>query len=208
MGLSPSTVTFRFFKYFSSILYGCLAPFVRRSVISKTFSDSASLDRGVGLSVEGPIAGAICSRLRGAAGAGSICWAKGMDVSVPIDSVFSTEAYCIDGESCGIGMDVRSSRGKVSEMVADFGALPAALGPRLLISNGVDELDVISGCWVANGFGTLSGLVKVVSADGLSSREAIVRIGKLWQTNRTSGLLRRQLRRGKKRKCKDVRTRH
>ena len=34
-----------------------------------TLSDSASLDKGVGLSEEGPIAGTVCSRFRGGMGA-------------------------------------------------------------------------------------------------------------------------------------------
>lgn len=51
---------------------------MRSSVIINTFSDSASLGNGVGLSEEGPMAGAVCSRLRGGPGAGSISSVDGM----------------------------------------------------------------------------------------------------------------------------------
>ena len=66
IGLLPSTVTFRFFKYFSSSLYGCLAPVLLKSkVMNKTGpSSSDSLGTGVGLSVAGPIAGAVFSLVK------------------------------------------------------------------------------------------------------------------------------------------------
>ena len=66
IGLLPSTVTLRFFKYFSSSLYGCLAPVLLKSkVMNKTGpSISDSLGTGVGLSVAGPIAGAVFSLVK------------------------------------------------------------------------------------------------------------------------------------------------
>lgn len=67
IGLLPSTDTLRFLKYFSSSLYGCLAPVLLKSkVINKTGpSISDSLGTGVGLSVAGPIAGTVLSLVRG-----------------------------------------------------------------------------------------------------------------------------------------------
>lgn len=67
IGLFPSTVTLRFRRYFSSSLYGCLAPVLLKSkVMNKTGpSISDSLGTGVGLSVAGPIAGAVFSLVRG-----------------------------------------------------------------------------------------------------------------------------------------------
>lgn len=66
IGLLPSTVTLRFRRYFSSSLYGCLAPVLLKSkVMNKTGpSISDSLGTGVGLSVAGPIAGAVFSLVR------------------------------------------------------------------------------------------------------------------------------------------------
>ena len=49
------TLTLRFVRYFSSILYGCRAPDVRSKVIRRTVPASLTTEVG-GLSVEGPIA--------------------------------------------------------------------------------------------------------------------------------------------------------
>lgn len=54
-GSIASTLTFRFFKYLSSILYGCLAPLVRSNVITTTGPLEVS-GFAAGVSVEGPIA--------------------------------------------------------------------------------------------------------------------------------------------------------
>lgn len=58
-GLLSSTLTLRFFKYLSSILYGCLAPFVNNSVIINIGPNmtSGSCGKGGGFSVEGPLVG-------------------------------------------------------------------------------------------------------------------------------------------------------
>ena len=54
--VTPGTVTFRFAKYFSSILYGCRAPDVRSNVITRAGPASlATIGAGM-LSIEGPIA--------------------------------------------------------------------------------------------------------------------------------------------------------
>ena len=58
---------------------------MRSSVIINTFSDSASFGKGVGLSEEGPMAGAVCSRLRGGPGARSISSLEGICGLVWID---------------------------------------------------------------------------------------------------------------------------
>ena len=64
---------------------------MRSSVIMRTLSDSPSFSKGVGLSDEGPIAGAVCSRLRGGNDVGSIAWiwGAGFDVSSVINLGFS-----------------------------------------------------------------------------------------------------------------------
>ena len=55
VSVTPGTFTLRLIRYFSSILYGCLAPDVRRRVITRI--GPASLITGVGgVSVDGPIA--------------------------------------------------------------------------------------------------------------------------------------------------------
>ena len=54
-GSIASTLTFRFFKYLSSILYGCLAPLVRSNVITTTGPLEVS-GFAASVSVEGPIA--------------------------------------------------------------------------------------------------------------------------------------------------------
>ena len=73
IGLLPSTVTLRFRRYFSSSLYGCLAPVLLKSkVMNRTGpSISDSLGTGVGLSVAGPIAGAVLTLVRGEGVVGS-----------------------------------------------------------------------------------------------------------------------------------------
>lgn len=64
-GSFPGTLTFRFLRYFSSILYGCRAPVFKSKVIIKDGPMPAcSFGMGVGLSDDGPIAGAVCCRTR------------------------------------------------------------------------------------------------------------------------------------------------
>ena len=65
IGLLSVTLTFLFFRYFASILYGCLAPVCNNSVIIKVaaaISEASSF--GVGWSVAAPIAGTVYSRPR------------------------------------------------------------------------------------------------------------------------------------------------
>lgn len=52
----PGTLTFRFARYFSSILYGCRAPDVNNNVITRTGPASLPDTGAGGLSVDGPIA--------------------------------------------------------------------------------------------------------------------------------------------------------
>lgn len=65
IGLLSVTFTFLFFRYFASILYGCLAPVCSSNVIIKVaaaISEASSL--GVGWSVAAPMAGTVYSRPR------------------------------------------------------------------------------------------------------------------------------------------------
>lgn len=67
-GSIASTFTLRFFKYFSSILYGCRAPVVSSKVITTTGPLELS-GFAAGTSVEGPIA-SVSARLSSAGGVG------------------------------------------------------------------------------------------------------------------------------------------
>lgn len=67
-GSMASIATLRFFKYLSSILYGCLAPVVRSSIITNTGPFELS-GAAAGVSVEGPMA-SVSERFRLAGVAG------------------------------------------------------------------------------------------------------------------------------------------
>ena len=60
-GSIPSTVTLRFFRYLSSILYGCLAPVVSKSIITSVGPLVLS-GFAAGPSVEGPRAASVSVR--------------------------------------------------------------------------------------------------------------------------------------------------
>jgi hypothetical protein len=79
-GSFPCTSTFRFDKYLGSILNGCLAPVVSRSVIISVGPVLSSFGIGMGWSDEGPIA-VEYARLVLIRGGGACDWA-GFDVVV------------------------------------------------------------------------------------------------------------------------------
>ena len=60
-GSMSSTVTLRFFRYLSSILYGCLAPVVSKSIIT-TVGPLVLSGFAAGPSVEGPRAASVSVR--------------------------------------------------------------------------------------------------------------------------------------------------
>jgi len=63
-----STLILRFLRYFSSILYGCLAPLVRSSMMTSTGPLVLS-GFEAGVSVEGPMA-SVSARFKAVGGAG------------------------------------------------------------------------------------------------------------------------------------------
>ena len=69
-GSISSTVTLRFFRYFSSILYGCLAPVVSNSMIT-TVGPLLLSGFAAGPSVEGPRAASVSVRFRSLRGGGA-----------------------------------------------------------------------------------------------------------------------------------------
>jgi hypothetical protein len=106
LSVTPGTLTFRFVKYFSSILYGCRAPDVSSNVITRTGPASVATT-GVGfLSMEGPIA-TESSRVMAGAEARSVAFEEdaagaGLDddkglleVSVLDKALFDGSAGCV-----------------------------------------------------------------------------------------------------------------
>ena len=75
IGLLSATSTFLFFRYFSSILYGCLAPVGNSNVITSVGPvESLSLVVGVGWSEAGPMAGFVAWAVNGTPGVGEAAW--------------------------------------------------------------------------------------------------------------------------------------
>lgn len=134
-GSLASTCTLRFFKYFSSILYGCRAPVVSNNVIMHTGPSELS-GFAAGVSVEGPIAwDSLRFKVVGGAGFGEggetgetwtscvsfVSWSsRGLDsgidggcgaVSGDIAVVFAVDAFS------GEGVNVAISRGLVGRGV-------------------------------------------------------------------------------------------
>ena len=126
-GSIASTVTLRFFKYFSSILYGCLAPVVRSSIITSTGPFELS-GAAAGVSVEGPMASVSARfRLVGGAGftgddAGSVLSEGLISVADGVEKSVWTVMGVSDG--CAVG-------------IADAGV--AADAWRVRISTGLDD---------------------------------------------------------------------
>ena len=90
------------------------------------------------------MAGAVCSRLRGGPGAGSISSFEGMCGLVDIDCGVCEYVFWTNGGSCCGAAEKCSSLAAGSGVVVGSGALLAGRGSRLFISKGVDEGGVFS----------------------------------------------------------------
>jgi hypothetical protein len=126
-----STSTLRFLRYFSSILYGCLAPVEGRSSIMTTTGPFEVSGTAAGVSVEGPIA-SVSARFKVVGGAGfaddvaAICEGCAGTVSVVWGTVISA----------GLVVVVTSAEFCAVVFVA-AGAAPD--GGNVLISTGLDD---------------------------------------------------------------------
>lgn len=153
-----STVMLRFFRYRSSILYGCRAPVVSSSIMTMTGPFVVS-GFDVGVSVDGPIAsdsarvrlaGASASTAAGtdgAAGSGAICMLCSCvwGVAASIDGGLAASGTCavvfVDGGSPADAGNVLSSTGLV-----DNAPFPLLVGrePACCGALGVDMVPVVS----------------------------------------------------------------
>src|SRR5689334_22180768 len=79
-GFISSTCMLRFFRYFSSILYGCLAPDIRRSIITNVGPLLLS-GFAAGPSVEGPRAASVSVRFSSLRAGGAVDDAAGCALS-------------------------------------------------------------------------------------------------------------------------------
>lgn len=123
-----STLMLRFFRYFSSILYGCLAPLVRSSIITSTGPLVLS-GFAAGVSVDGPIA-SVSARFNAAGGAG---FADGEAATGAFSEALVSTA---GGVEVAIGA-VTGVSATCVPVFAEAGTTPDAW--RVLISTGLDE---------------------------------------------------------------------
>lgn len=123
-----STLMLRFFRYFSSILYGCLAPLVRSSIITSTGPLVLS-GFAAGVSVDGPIA-SVSARFNAAGGAG---FADGEAATGAFSEALVSTA---GGVEVAIGA-VAGVSATCVPVFAEAGTTPDAW--RVLISTGLDD---------------------------------------------------------------------
>lgn len=116
-GSMASTVTLRFFRYFSSILYGCRAPVVSNSMMTTTGPFELS-GFAAGVSVEGPIA-SVSLRLRSAGAAGF----------AEADGAASGCVLVACCAACGCGVDV----------CVDAGGGVSAVGASVVVAAGSED---------------------------------------------------------------------
>jgi hypothetical protein len=165
-GSMSSTSILRFCKYFLSILYGCRAPLVRSSIITRTGPLVLS-GFAAGVSVDGPIA-SVSARFNVVGGAGL----------VGDDGVTCACAVALVSTTCGTSVDVAiGAEASVSGYWAvvmlvfvESWAAPDAW--RVLISTGLDDSASLLLCGrdpEPTGWGVLWG-----AAEGWSAVDAIV----------------------------------
>lgn len=135
-GSIASTLTLRFLRYFSSILYGCRAPVVSSNVITTTgpFELSGFV---AGVSDEGPIA-SVSERVRSVGGVGFNDADGDIDsVGIGVDSKGCTSCGC-DVCSCADGgFAALSDVCAVGSVDGSVGAVAEA--GNVLISTGLDD---------------------------------------------------------------------
>ena len=119
-----STLTLRFFRYFSSILYGCLEPLVRSSIITSTGPLVLS-GFAAGVSVDGPMA-SVSARFKAEGGAG---FADG-------EAAAGASSEVLGSTVCGVEVAIGAVAGAASVacVVVSTGAGPAPDASRVLIS--------------------------------------------------------------------------
>lgn len=158
-GSMASTVTLRFLRYFSSILYGCRAPVVSSSIITSVgpFVLSGS---NAGVSVDGPMA-SVSARVSSVGGAG---FAAVGEVDEVGEAGNAASEGCIS-TMCGFAAATWVVMG-VSEVCAVLfagGGVTAAEDWRVRISTGLDDMasELLGGRAAAvMGCGVLWGAVK------------------------------------------------
>jgi hypothetical protein len=130
-GSMSATSTPRFLRYFSSILYGCLAPVDGRSSIITTTGPFEASGTAAGVSVEGPMA-SVSARFKAVGGAGFADDATAVcDGCAVIDSfVWGT---VISAGAAEVLVSVEAG----AAVVVDAGT--ASDGGNVLISTGLDD---------------------------------------------------------------------
>ncbi len=146
IGLLSGTLTFLFFRYFSSILYGCLAPVGKSNVITSVGPvESASLGIGVGWSDEGPIAGVMNWRVRSASAGGVLCEAFSPGEKIEGSGGGNIDGLRADEISAGLRCSVETSSPLCMEVMSLDPSRLDDLGrcSSLLISTDVDDIGVV-----------------------------------------------------------------
>jgi hypothetical protein len=152
IGLLFNALTFLFFRYFSSIRYGCLAPVGNSNVITSVGPiESISLDIGISWSDEGPIAGFVAWVVNGTPvrkAAGAVSWLGERIEGSARDEVAAPTAERADNGCAGFGRSDRKSSPLRSAAtfcnVSGLGDL--GRGSSVLISSGVEGVGVLYIC--------------------------------------------------------------
>jgi hypothetical protein len=151
-----STLTFRFFRYFSSILYGCLALLVRSSIITSTGPFVLS-GFAAGVSVDGPMA-SVSARFKAGGGA-----SFAGDEEAP-----GASSGVLGSTSCAVGAAIGAAAGASVVCVGvSAGAGPAPDASKVLISTelaGRGSLLLCGRDTEAVGCGVFCGAVEAGSA--------------------------------------------
>jgi hypothetical protein len=158
-GSISSTVTSRFLRYFSSILYGCLAPVEGSSNIITTTGPFDVSGIAAGVSVEGPIA-SVSARVRLVGGAGfavamaSVCVLEAGIVSEVCGTAISAGLEATANERCAVvfttagaapdGGSVRSSTGLDDSSSWVFSARDPAIACCGLLWAAVDAVEAMA----------------------------------------------------------------
>lgn len=157
-GSIDSTATFRFLRYFSSILYGCRAPVVSSNMMTRTGPLVLS-GLAAGVSVDGPIA-SVSARVNSAGGA-ALAEVDGAIWAISVDSGSTVEWLVVSIGSVSAGFDGIASAGAA-----------AAAGGSGLSSTGVDD----KASWLLGGcadVGAGCGVLAAAVATGWSVDEAM-----------------------------------
>jgi hypothetical protein len=182
-GSQSSTSTLRFCRYFFSILYGCLAPLVRSSIITSTGPFVLS-GFAAGVSVDGPIA-SVSARFNVVGGSAHLVGGVGP----PSDGSSCASSEPLGGRTFGVNVAI-GAEAVVSEAVfVDSWAAPDAWSVR--ISTGLDDNASLLLCGrdpEPAGRGALCGAAEGWSAvDAMVDSQCKAAIERLGATKRTGG---------------------